>query len=162
MKPKKIVAILLSILMLAFTMHTIVFAETAIYRYTGNGTRGSDVRLQSGTTLGTELFKVRKYEDNKFVGSFIEAYCIDIDTTINTSANYREDLLESVDYFTKANAKNVRAIIYNSYPYITLNQLKEAVTDVTSLTTAQAIAGTQLAIWHYTNGASPSDIGNNS
>ncbi|NLC04754.1 MAG: Cys-Gln thioester bond-forming surface protein, partial [Tissierellia bacterium] len=160
MKFKKTGALLLSVLLLTLTMHSVVFADTTLYRYTGGGTNGSSVRLQSGSTFSTKLFAVRKYEGGKYVGDTIYAYCIDIDTTINTSSNYREDLLESVNYFTKENAKNVRAIIYNSYPAKTLNELKAAVSNVSGLTVPQAIAGTQLAIWHYTNGARPSSDNN--
>ena len=155
MKLKKAGALLLTVLLLALTMHSIVFADTPVYRYTGGGTNGTSVTLKSGTNISTKLFEVKEYKNKNYVGDPIYAYCIDFDTSINNSSNYNVGVLENAGYFSNENAKYVRAIIYNSYPYITLDQLKAAVTGVSDLSIKQAIAGTQLAIWHYTNGAVP-------
>ena len=151
---RKTSVLLLSVLLVLLSLQSGVLAETDTYRYTGNATSGSTVFIHPSTSMNTSLFQVRKYEGGKFVDDIIRAYCIDTDVYIKTGVNYRVDLLENVDYFNKAAAEKVRAIIYNSYPYISLSALRTAVGD-NNITTAQAIAGTQLAIWHFTNDARP-------
>ena len=85
-------------------------------------------------------------------------YCCDVKTGLEYSSNYKRINLEDSRYYSKASAERIRAIVLNSYPYVTVEEMKANLKAdgmdaefVDSLTRADMIAATQQAIWTYAN-----------
>nr|WP_051061381.1 Cys-Gln thioester bond-forming surface protein [Nocardiopsis prasina] len=120
-------------------------------QYVGNHQSGETVTMSAGT-IGTNLFKLR-LED----GSELITYCIDIETGIRSSAWYQED--SWANYPGKgsfAEPGKVHWILQNGYPTVSAKDLAEAAdgANAARVTEKEALAATQAAIWHYSNGAS--------
>ena len=82
-------------------------------------------------------------------------YCADSETGAENGAKYQKYAIE--DVFPEKAGK-LRAIIANSYPYVSMNEMIAAATaagvaDAANLTRGDLIAAVQLAIWKLTNGA---------
>ena len=87
------------------------------------------------------------------------AYCCDIETPLEYSTDYKRVNLEDSGYYGTDAARHVRAILQNSYPYLTIDEMKANLKAggldaefVDSLTRADLIAAVQMAIWIYANG----------
>lgn len=85
-------------------------------------------------------------------------YCCDEDTGYKDRTYYKRMNLEDSTYYDETAAAHIRAIITNSYPYVTLEQMKanlaaEGFADADKLTRAEIIAGVQMAVWAYANKA---------
>ena len=86
---------------------------------------------------------------------FLAVYCGDSETSGENGTKYYRSSLEDV---YGENAGKLRAIITNSYPYVSLEDMIAAATaagvvDAENLTRGDVIAAVQLAIWKYTNNA---------
>ncbi|MDT0327865.1 thioester domain-containing protein [Nocardiopsis lambiniae] len=118
-------------------------------QYTGPAQKGADVRI-NGANESTTLFTL-KLED----GGTFTTYCIDLETGIRGDAWYRED--DWANYPGEgafASPGKVHWILQNSYPTISAAQLAENAGLTNSrFKEEHAIAATQAAIWHFTNGA---------
>ncbi|GHC93320.1 hypothetical protein GCM10007079_42600 [Nocardiopsis terrae] len=119
-------------------------------QYVGNHESGETVTMNVGT-IGTNLFRLR-LED----GSELITYCIDIETGIRSSSWYQED--EWANYPGKgefAEPGKVHWILQHGYPNVSAQDLAEAANGANAarVTDAEALAATQAAIWHYSNGA---------
>ncbi|GAB3208060.1 thioester domain-containing protein [Marinactinospora thermotolerans] len=124
--------------------------STGIARVDRNGEAGTTVHLagQNGAAASTTLFNLRVDDD-----SFVRAYCADLSTSVDPRAAYVEadweeypEPREFVD-----NAERVHRVILSSYPRVGLEELRRR-TGLVTLTPPQAIAATQAAVWHYSNG----------
>ncbi|MBR4860681.1 MAG: Cys-Gln thioester bond-forming surface protein [Firmicutes bacterium] len=85
-------------------------------------------------------------------------YCCDAVTGYNDGIYYKRMNLEDSDYYDKEDAAHIRAIITNSYPYVSLEQMKvnlaaEGFAGAAELTRADVIAAVQMAVWSYANDA---------
>lgn len=99
--------------------------------------------------------------DGKYVNgesNYEVLYCIDCNTGIVKGTYYKRVNLENSSYFSDACAKQVRAIVENSYPYVTIDEMKANLKAggldaefVDQLTRSDIIAGVQMAIWTYAN-----------
>ena len=85
-------------------------------------------------------------------------YCCDLLTGLEYGHHYKRVNLEDSTYFNEASAKQIRAIILNSYPFVSMEEMKANLKRVgidgefvDSLTRSDAIAATQMAIWAYAN-----------
>lgn len=83
-------------------------------------------------------------------------YCCDYTQGLKWGSDYRRINLEDADYFNEEAAKYIRAIVQTSYPYVTIDEMKQRLKDgglsesfVDSLTRADIISAVQMAIWHY-------------
>ncbi len=136
--------------LLALGLAAPAVADNAVRaQYTGPADRGENVRMD-GATQNTMLFTL-ELED----GSTFSTYCIDLETGIRGGAWYVED--EWANYPGQgafAAPGKVHWILQNSYPTVSAAQLAEraGVTNA-RFSEKQAIAATQAAIWHFTNGA---------
>ncbi|TQN30864.1 TQXA domain-containing protein [Haloactinospora alba] len=120
-------------------------ADGAEGTYVGNEANGVDVHM-GGDTAGTSLFQLDLKD-----GPMLRTYCIDFETDIRGGADYEED--EWSDYPGKgdfADPAKVHWILQNSYPSAEVGELAEK-SGVEGLNQKQAIAGTQAAIWHFSN-----------
>ncbi|MFC7744345.1 thioester domain-containing protein [Nocardiopsis composta] len=121
-------------------------ASGAKGEYVGNAVNGDKVTAADGTSIGTSLFNL-KLED----GTLLQTYCIDYETSIRGGAKYQEDAWENYPGKGQfATPGKVNWILQNSFPKVDVASLAEA-SGVEGLTEEQAVAGTQAAIWHFSN-----------
>lgn len=125
-------------------------------------TDGSDVTVtHNGKTdkIDTTLFRLKLSDD-----AAVPAYCIDFTTRINSSVPYIEDdwgTYPNPDTDFAANPEKVNWVLHNSFPDLELSEVKLK-TGIVGLDESEAIAGTQVAIWHFSNGTKPTKANNNS
>ncbi len=99
------------------------------------------LRFEGGATAGAALITLTAGADE------LLTYCIDLNTATNVGITYDEGTWTAANV---PNIDNVRTILQASYPVLTVPQLQSAA-GIPTLTTQQAIAGTQGAIWHFTD-----------
>ncbi|MEU3016626.1 MULTISPECIES: thioester domain-containing protein [unclassified Nocardiopsis] len=119
-------------------------------QYVGNHQTGETVTMSTGT-IGTNLFRLR-LED----GSELITYCIDIETNIRSSAWYKEDSWANYPgEGAFAEPGKVHWILQHGYPEKSAQELAEAAdgANAARVTEKEALAATQAAIWHFSNGA---------
>jgi TQXA domain-containing protein/LPXTG-motif cell wall-anchored protein len=96
-------------------------------------------------------------------GEILKTYCVDFNTPTYDHANYDEVPWASHDApgsSFKANAAKINWILHNSYPQVDPDDLqaavKKAIPDAkfsaNGLSDAEAIAATQAAAWHFSDG----------
>ena len=85
-------------------------------------------------------------------------YCCDKETGLEQSTDYKRVNLEDSDYFDEDEAQHIRAILENSYPYVTMDEMKAWLVEmgmeedfVSTLNRSDFIAAIQMAIWSYAN-----------
>lgn len=85
-------------------------------------------------------------------------YCCDVKTGLEYYSNYKRLNLEDSHYYGKSAAEHIRAIVLNSYPYVSVEEMRANLKAdgmraefVDSLTRADMIAAVQQAIWTYAN-----------
>ncbi|WP_415950432.1 Cys-Gln thioester bond-forming surface protein [Streptomyces sp. KLOTTS4A1] len=86
-------------------------------------------------------------------GGTLRTYCIDIDNPTQVDAKYRETSWSATSLQANLQAGKIHWILQNSYPQV--NDLAELArkAGAKGLTEADAAAGTQVAIWRYSDGA---------
>ncbi|MFI2640214.1 Cys-Gln thioester bond-forming surface protein [Streptomyces sp. NPDC018610] len=86
-------------------------------------------------------------------GGMLQTYCVDLGTPAQKDAKYYETPWSGTSLGVNKNAGKIRWILQNSYPQV--NDLAElaAKAGVKGLTEQDAAAGTQVAIWRYSDGA---------
>ncbi|PSK97498.1 TQXA domain-containing protein [Murinocardiopsis flavida] len=125
-------------------------------KYVGNEASGHKVRADGGGEIGTSLFKLQLKD-----GSTLLTYCIDYETRIRSGADYVEDQWANYPGKGEFSAPGkVHWVLQNSYPTVDVAALA-AKSKVRGLDQKSALAGTQAAIWHFSNGKKFSERGNN-
>ncbi|MFE1400813.1 thioester domain-containing protein [Nocardiopsis dassonvillei] len=121
-------------------------------QYPATAASGVDVRI-NGEMESTSLFDLRLEN-----GTALTAYCIDLETRIKDNAWYLED--DWANYPGRgdfAEPGKVHWILQNSYPTVSAAQLAENAGlnrgNARHFGDEEAIAATQAAIWHFSNGA---------
>lgn len=97
--------------------------------------------------------------DGKYVhgeSNYEVLYCCDAATGYEDGVYYKRLNLEDSEYYSAEQAEHIRAIVMNSYPYVTLEQMKENLKaegfeEADELTRADVITAVQAAIWAYAN-----------
>ncbi len=87
---------------------------------------------------------------NTTSGKVVDAYCMDVNTGAEAGYDYRRLNLEDSSY-SESTAGLVRSILLNSFPHKTVDEVA-ATTNITGLTTCEAIMATQLAVWEAVHG----------
>ena len=90
-------------------------------------------------------------------------YCCDVETIIVDGTYYKRMNLEDSEYYGESEAAKIRAIVTNSYPYVSLEQMKENLADdgfayAEDLTRNEIIAAVQCAIWCCANDMEADDL----
>lgn len=85
-------------------------------------------------------------------------YCCDNYTGYENNTYYKRMNLEDSTYYDGEAAAHIRAIITNSYPFVSLEQMKanlseEGFVEADQLTRAEVISAVQMAVWAYSNDA---------
>ncbi len=111
------------------------------------------VDTADGTTTWTPSGKYVCGESNYDV-----TYCCDVETGLEYSTDYKRVNLEDSNYYGDYAARHIRGILQNSYPYITIEEMKANLKAaglgadfVDSLTRSDIIAAVQMAVWTYAN-----------
>lgn len=83
-------------------------------------------------------------------------YCCDAITGYDGGIHYKRLNLEDSTYYDAEEAAHIRSIVSNSYPFISLDQMKadlaaEGFEGAADLTRADVITAVQSAIWSYAN-----------
>lgn len=127
-----------------------------------NSERGDEVVLDypDGETqrLGTELIGLRTDD-----GAALKTYCVEISTLVRGDAEMEErewDEHPNSDTLFHQNRANILWILQNSYPVTTEADLAEAAGITGRFDARAAIAATQAAIWHYSDGVELADRAN--
>ena len=90
--------------------------------------------------------------------NYIVAYCCDKETGLEYETDYKRINLEDSDYFDADAAQHIRAVLANSYPFVSMDEMKANLKKgglnagfVDSLTRADLIAAVQMTVWSYAN-----------
>ena len=90
-------------------------------------------------------------------------YCADVENSMVDSTYYKRVNLEEGGYYDADQAAKLRAILLNSYPYVSLEAMKASlaeagVENADQLTRGEIIAAVQSAIWVVANGKDAEDF----
>ena len=90
------------------------------------------------------------------VSNYDVMYCCDAITGTDGDFYYKRVNLEDSEYFTDAQAKKLRAIVENAYPYVSVEEAKAALKEAgfaqaDELDRSELITATQAAIWIIAN-----------
>ncbi|MBQ1232375.1 MAG: Cys-Gln thioester bond-forming surface protein, partial [Clostridia bacterium] len=93
---------------------------------------------------------------NSGVSNYDVMYCCDATTSTADGIYYKRVNLEDSEYVSDANAKRLRAIVSNAYPYVSVEEAKAALKEAgfaqaDELDRSELIAATQAAIWTIAN-----------
>ena len=90
--------------------------------------------------------------------NYLLTYCCDMKTGIEHGTDYKRTNLEESGYFNEEEARHIRAVMQNSYPYVTMDEMKAWLIEngldadfVSTLNRADMIAAVQMSIWAYAN-----------
>ncbi|WP_394433995.1 Cys-Gln thioester bond-forming surface protein [Streptomyces sp. SGAir0957] len=86
-------------------------------------------------------------------GGTLQTYCIDIHNPTQTEAKYQETPWSGTSLSGNADAGRIRWILQNSYPQVNDLAALASKAGAGSLTEKEAAAGTQVAIWRYSDKA---------
>ncbi|MER7576436.1 Cys-Gln thioester bond-forming surface protein [Streptomyces sp. NPDC126514] len=87
-------------------------------------------------------------------GGTLQTYCVDLHNPTQKDAKYHETPWSGTSLGTNANAGRIRWILQNSYPQVNdLAALARKAGVRGGLTEQDAAAGTQVAVWRYSDGA---------
>ena len=90
-------------------------------------------------------------------------YCCDVETMIVDGTYYKRVNLEDSEYYNAEQAKKIRAIVSNAYPYVSLEDMKAALKEAgfeyaEELTRSEVISAVQAAIWASANNMTAEDF----
>ncbi|MET8249344.1 Cys-Gln thioester bond-forming surface protein [Streptomyces sp. NPDC005202] len=86
-------------------------------------------------------------------GGTLQTYCIDLHNPTQKDAKYHETPWSGTSLGTNKDAGKIRWILQHSYPQVNDLAALAAKAGVSNLTEQDAAAGTQVAIWRYSDGA---------
>ncbi|MGW2343706.1 Cys-Gln thioester bond-forming surface protein [Streptomyces sp. NPDC001661] len=84
-------------------------------------------------------------------GGTLQTYCVDVHNPTQPDAKYRETSWSGTSLHDNANAGRIRWILQNSYPQVNDLAALARKAHAGSLTEQEAAAGTQVAIWRYSD-----------
>ena len=92
------------------------------------------------------------------VSNYEVLYCCDAETGLDDGIYYKRLNLEDSSYYDSDSAAHIRAILTNSYPYVSLEQMKAnlikaGVEGAENLDRAEILSAVQGAVWNFANGA---------
>ncbi|MFJ4831713.1 Cys-Gln thioester bond-forming surface protein [Streptomyces sp. NPDC088747] len=86
-------------------------------------------------------------------GGTLQTYCVDLHNPTQKDAKYQETAWSGTSLNGNANAGKIRWILQNSYPQVNNLAALAAKAGAAGLTEQDAAAGTQVAIWRYSDDA---------
>lgn len=151
-----LIALLTGIVMMAASTVISFGAENEAFDYKYDASkekRYSDSAVPY-TNGGSTPAKLRYVVDENGNTQRYGGYCADFETTVVNGTMYSRTTLAEASYFSSSVTGHLRAILENSVPVISVSTLADRA-GVPGLTEGEAVAGTQWAIWAYTNPSSP-------
>ncbi|MEP7046166.1 MAG: thioester domain-containing protein, partial [Ilumatobacteraceae bacterium] len=142
MKATRAVRAAIALAVVASTTFVGVQSASAVSGSITSYTTPVNLTFEGGASAGAALITLTTADADTLL-----TYCIDLNTHTNTGVTYDEGTWSTANV---PNIDNVRTILQASYPVLTLAQL-QAAAGIPGLTTQEAIAGTQGAIWHFTD-----------
>jgi TQXA domain-containing protein len=120
---------------------------------TVNGLKTYGTAVMEGAT-GRQEIPAGLFEMSVEGGGTLQTYCVDIQSPTQKGAQYHETPWSGTSLGTNPNAGRVRWILRNSYPQVNdLAALAKKAGVRGGLTEQDAAAGTQVAIWRYSDDA---------
>lgn len=102
---------------------------------------------------GDEQVSAGLFEMSVDGGGMLQTYCIDIHDPTQKDARYQETPWNGTSLSGNENAGRIRWILQNSYPQVNNLSALARQAGASGLTEQDAAAGTQVAIWRYSDGA---------
>ncbi|MFG2961689.1 Cys-Gln thioester bond-forming surface protein [Streptomyces sp. NPDC048288] len=102
---------------------------------------------------GDEQVAAGLFEMSVDGGGTLQTYCVDLHNPTQRDARYHETAWSGTSLGANKSAGKIRWILQNSYPQVNDLAALARKAGVGSLTEQDAAAGTQVAIWRYSDGA---------
>ncbi|MEU9453897.1 Cys-Gln thioester bond-forming surface protein [Streptomyces sp. NPDC048277] len=102
---------------------------------------------------GDEQVAAGLFEMSVDGGGTLQTYCVDLHNPTQRDAKYHETAWSGTSLGANKNAGRIRWILQNSYPQVNDLATLARKAGAGSLTEQDAAAGTQVAIWRYSDGA---------
>ena len=151
-----LIALVTGIVMMAASTAVSFGAENEAFDYKYDASK--EKRYSDGavpyTNGGSTPAKLRYVVDENGNTQRYGGYCADFETTVVNGTMYSRTTLAEASYFSSSVTGHLRAILENSVPVVSVSTLASRA-GVPGLTEGEAVAGTQWAIWAYTNPSSP-------
>ncbi|MEG1757832.1 MAG: SpaA isopeptide-forming pilin-related protein, partial [Oscillospiraceae bacterium] len=145
----KLKAVMAIILLFALCMQIPISAlinESDNLVYKGVATVGYPALIEGG--LQRQMATQRL--DDTVSKKQLEAYCMNPQYDLVTGRSYSTISLENCSHLTADAAKRVRAVLLNSYPFVSMSEIQTR-SGKPVLKMQEAVAAAQLAIWKITN-----------
>lgn len=160
-RTKRIWALMLTLLMTLCLLNGAAFAEGEEYYWHSKSTEENTKTYyqRSVHRICEGGFIPAIYNIVDGAGKQYDVYCCDFETGILASGEriaYRRLTLENSGYYPPEAASKIRAIAFNSYPVLSLEEMKARMSAVgytlnESVSEEQLLSGAQRAIWQYSN-----------
>lgn len=138
-------------------------AGTAVADETPRNQGGATATIGGLKTYGTAVIHDANGEDQQVSaglfemsvdnGGTLQTYCIDLHNPTQKDAKYQETSWSGTSLNGNADAGKIRWILQNSYPQVNNLVALAEKAGADGLTEQDAAAGTQVAIWRYSDGA---------
>ncbi|MBR5285318.1 MAG: Cys-Gln thioester bond-forming surface protein [Clostridia bacterium] len=129
------------------------------YEFSGHYVGGTEspqtfVIIDSAKYDGTTWTPNGVYEFGE--SNYDVTYCCDIETMVQDGIYYKRVNLDDSEYYTPEQAKKIRAIVSNAYPYVSLEEMKASLAEngfeyAEEMTRGEIISAVQAAIWASAN-----------
>lgn len=160
-RTKRIWALMLTLLMTLCLLNGAAFAEVEEYYWHSKSTEENTKTYyqRSVHRICEGGFIPAIYNIVDGAGKQYDVYCCDFETGILASGEriaYRRLTLENSGYYPPEAASKIRAIAFNSYPVLSLEEMKARMDKAGytlngSVSEEQLLSGAQRAIWQYSN-----------
>lgn len=160
-RTKRIWALMLTLLMTLCLLNGAAFAEGEEYYWHSKSTEENTKTYyqRSVHRICEDGFIPAIYNIVDGAGKQYDVYCCDFETGILASGEriaYRRLTLENSGYYPPEAARKIRAIAFNSYPVLSLEEMKTRMDKAgytlnESVSEEQLLSGAQRAIWQYSN-----------
>ena len=160
-RTKRIWALMLTLLMTLCLLSGAAFAEGEEYYWHSKSTEENTKTYyqRSVHRICEDGFIPAIYNIVDGAGKQYDVYCCDFETGILASGEriaYRRLTLENSGYYPPEAASKIRAIAFNSYPVLSLEEMKARMDKAgytlnESVSEEQLLSGAQRAIWQYSN-----------
>lgn len=134
---------------------TLILSIANLTNSFANDNKAYDYTYKNVLEYGEQESALMNLNDNN--GNSYPVYCLDKNTYVDDTAHYSAMNIEDAHQQISENANKIRNILLNSYPYITIEDLKNKAS-ISNLTNKEAITGTQYAIWNYSNSTTKDEI----
>lgn len=142
-------------------MGALAGAGTAVAEDTPQGPGGATATITGLKTYGTAVIRENGEEQQLPAGLFemsvegggmLQTYCVDLHNPTQRDARYHETPWSGTSLDGNKDAGRIRWIVQNSYPQINDLVALAKKAGAAGLTEQDAAAGTQVAIWRYSDG----------